>query len=61
MSEYRMSQKEFAQVLGMSPSHYNMYETGRNIPYIEQGLTMAKKLNKSLEEIYFIIDSDITK
>lgn len=49
-------QTEFAEFLGIGPSQYNRYEKQSGQPTIEIALKIAKRLNKTVEEIFYIED-----
>jgi len=56
MREYMMTQKEFAEkVLDMDYRQYNKYENGTT-PYGETMLYIAKKLNKKVEDIFYLVE-----
>lgn len=56
MKEYMMKQKEFAEkILDMDYRKYNNYENGTT-PSAESMLYIAKKLNKSVEQIFYLVD-----
>lgn len=56
MKEYMMKQKEFAEkVLEMDYRKYNNYENGTT-PSGEAMLYIAKKLNRPVEEIFYLVD-----
>lgn len=49
-----MNQKEFARFLGIVPNQYNRYERQHSQPTLELALRFAKKLNVSVEDIFYI-------
>lgn len=55
MREYLMNMKEFAEVLDINYRQYTEYEKGV-IPKIETIFKIAKKLNRSIEEIFYMED-----
>lgn len=54
MREYMMGPGEFAKLLGTDIKNYNNWESGRSRPRLEIALCIAKKLNKKVEEIWYI-------
>lgn len=54
MNEYTMEQKEFAEYLKVSLKNYNNWELGNSRPKLELALEIARKLNKSVEEIWYL-------
>jgi putative transcriptional regulator len=55
MKEYMKTQKEFALILGLNYRQYNRYENG-TVPESETMLKIAKALNRSVEEIFYLIE-----
>ncbi len=49
-------QKEMADKLGLNQAQYNRYERQEMQPSIEIALKIAKMLNKSVEDIFYITD-----
>ena len=57
MKEYQMSPTEFCQnVLHISRSTYSQLENSKTIGNIETALKIAKALNRTIEDIWFIED-----
>lgn len=55
MKEYMMNQKQFAEeVLEMDYRKYNNYERGTS-PSGEVMLYIAKKLNRPVEEVFYLV------
>ncbi|MBU3106709.1 helix-turn-helix domain-containing protein [Clostridium gasigenes] len=54
MKEYLMAPGEFAKYIGTDIKNYSNWETGRSRPKLEIALKIAKKLNKTVEEIWFL-------
>lgn len=54
MREYMLKQKEFSEMLGYKNSSYFGWESGANKPSVEVALDIAKKLNKKVEEIWYL-------
>ncbi len=54
MQEYMMSQKEFAKFIDINYRQYNKYEHDGIIPYLEVALKIARKLNKQVEDIFYL-------
>ncbi|MDU6337849.1 helix-turn-helix transcriptional regulator [Clostridium sporogenes] len=56
MREYMMNQKEFCeQILKLSVSTYNPIEQNKAQGNIETILKIAKALNRSVEEIWYMV------
>ncbi|MBY7016680.1 helix-turn-helix transcriptional regulator [Clostridium sporogenes] len=56
MREYMMNQKEFCeQILRLSVSTYNPIEQNKAQGNIETILKIAKALNRSVEEIWYMV------
>ncbi|GAA0735807.1 helix-turn-helix transcriptional regulator [Clostridium oceanicum] len=56
MREYLMNQKEFSEkVLKLSLSTYNPIEQNKSQGNIETILKIAKALNRSIEEIWYMV------
>jgi putative transcriptional regulator len=55
MREYMMSQTEFAEVLNMNYRQYSRYENG-TVPTSETMLLIALKLNKKVEDIFYLVE-----
>jgi putative transcriptional regulator len=54
LTEYQEdNQKAFAKSLEIAPSQYNRYETGDILPSLSIALKIAKKLNKTVDEIWY--------
>lgn len=53
MKEYMMSSKEFSEMLGIKLSTYSQWENGNNNPNLEKAIEISKKLNKTIEDIWF--------
>jgi transcriptional regulator with XRE-family HTH domain len=53
MKEYMMSQKEFAEFFNIDYRKYNHYENSTS-PAAETMLLIAKKLNRSVESIFYL-------
>jgi len=54
MKEYMLSQKDFAAMLEIRPNQYNRYEKDVNTPSVEIALKIAQKLNKKIEDIWYL-------
>ncbi|MBB6623851.1 helix-turn-helix domain-containing protein [Clostridium gasigenes] len=54
MKEYLMAPGEFAKYIGTDIKNYSNWESGRSRPKLEIALQIAKKLNKTVEEIWFL-------
>ena len=53
MREYEMTQKEFANLLGIKASTYNLIESSRRMPSIEMAFSVAETLNKKVDDIWY--------
>lgn len=56
MKEYMMDQKEFSQMIGIKKSTYNSIELNKVQGNAETLLTIAKALNRKVEDIWYLID-----
>lgn len=54
MRDYLMEPEEFAKILDINIKSYYSYEKGSSRPTLEKSLEIAKKLNKKLEEIWYL-------
>lgn len=54
MRDFLMTQTEFANFLNISRKTYAGWENNISRPNLESAMLIAKKLNKSIEEIWFI-------
>lgn len=52
--EYALDQKEFSELLGVSNTLYNKWERQRSQPSLEFALLIAKRLNRPVEEIFYL-------
>ena len=52
MREYLMNQGEFSKMLGIPLTTYSQWERGKSNPTLETALSIAKKLNKRIEDIW---------
>lgn len=53
--EYRIDSKsEFARNIGVEVHTYIKWENGDSNPILEKALEVAKKLNKNVEEIWYL-------
>lgn len=53
MKEYMMNMTQFADMLEINYHQYVRYENG-TVPYLEVALKIAKKLNKHVDEIFYL-------
>lgn len=53
MKEYMMNMTQFAEMLNINYKQYVKYEKG-TVPYLEVALRISKKLNKSVNEIFYL-------
>lgn len=49
-------QNEMAQLLGIAQNQYNRYEKQTGQPTLDVALRIAKRLNKPVEEIFYLDD-----
>lgn len=56
MREYLMDQKAFAEMLGIKRSTYNTIELNKVQGNAETLLTIAKALNRKVEDIWYLED-----
>lgn len=56
MKEHMLNKKEFAEYLGVPELQYGRYENSYNQPSLEMALKISKKLNKTVNQIWFIED-----
>ncbi|WP_460299782.1 helix-turn-helix transcriptional regulator [Clostridium botulinum] len=54
MKEYMMGQKEFAKMIKIANTTYCQWESGICNPKLELAFTIAKKLNKKADEIWYL-------
>lgn len=54
MREYMMNPKEFARLIEVNPKTYYAWENGTSVPSMKEGLRVAKKLSKNLDEIWYL-------
>lgn len=47
-----LSQKEFAEMLGILPDNYSRIENNKVQLSLERAIILARKLNKSVEDIF---------
>ncbi|NLY46812.1 MAG: helix-turn-helix domain-containing protein [Tissierella sp.] len=53
MREYMLNMKEFAKLLDINYVQYIGYEKG-TVPYLEVALRISKKLNRSIDDIFYL-------
>lgn len=53
LREYAMSSTDFAKMLGVSISVYSAWERGVNFPQLEKAFDVAKKLNRTVIDIWY--------
>ena len=53
MKEHMMSPGEFALYIGTDMQNYNNWESNRSKPKLELAMSIALKLNKRIEEIWY--------
>jgi DNA-binding XRE family transcriptional regulator len=55
MKEYMLNQTEFAELLEIDYRQYSRYEKGI-VPTSETMLKIAQKLNKKVEDIFYLVE-----
>lgn len=53
MKEYMMNPGEFSKHIGTDIKNYNNWESNRSKPKLELAMSIALKLNKNIEEIWY--------
>jgi len=54
MKEYMMNMTQFAEYLGIDIKLLSSWERGRSKPTLERALEISKKLNKTVNEIWYL-------
>jgi len=54
MREYMMTQTEFSKVLGYDLKTVSNWERGLSTPILERALNVSRKLNKNVNEIWYL-------
>ena len=54
MKEYMLSQIEFCKILEIPNTTYSNWESGVSRPTLEQSFNISDKLNKKLEDIWYL-------
>lgn len=54
MKEFLMSPGEFAKLIGTDIKNYSNWESNRSRPRLEIAIEIAKKLNRKVEDIWYI-------
>ena len=54
MKEYMMNQKDFANKLNVPVKVYWSWENGKSNPTLERALEVARKLNKNINELWYL-------
>lgn len=54
MREFLMEIKEFADKLGVNLKTYSNWEKNRSKPPLEEALRIANKLNRRVEDIWYL-------
>lgn len=54
MKEFLMAPGEFAKYIGTDIKNYSNWENGRSVPRLEIALKIAIKLNKKVEDIWYV-------
>lgn len=52
-NETKMTQRELAESIGISPSAIAMYELGKRVPSLKTAIRIAKFFNTQVENISF--------
>lgn len=51
--DFRMTQTEFAAMLGVSVHQYNRYEKGASLPSLEVALRISEKVGRPVNELFY--------
>lgn len=54
MKEYMMNPQEFSQLIDINCKTYYSWESGTVGPSLETALKVSKKLNKTIEDIWYL-------
>lgn len=54
MKEYMMEPQEFSRFIGVNYKTYYSWEKGTAGPSLETALKIAKKLNKNIEDVWYL-------
>ena len=54
--EYNLSPTEFSKLLGINRKTYYHLEAGESFPPLEKAFLIAKKLNKDINQIWYLVD-----
>lgn len=54
MKEYMMTQKEFAEFLGIHYTHYNRIENNQMQATLEKALIISEKLGRPVNDIFYL-------
>lgn len=54
MKEHMMEPEEFAKLLNINIKSYYSYERDFSRPTLEKALEIAKKLNKNIDDIWYL-------
>jgi DNA-binding XRE family transcriptional regulator len=55
MKEFMLNKKEFAKYLEIAERQYNRYENAIQQPSLETALYIAKKINKTVDDLWEIV------
>ncbi|MED4892918.1 MULTISPECIES: helix-turn-helix transcriptional regulator [Heyndrickxia] len=54
--QHEMSQKEFAEYIGVNQSQYNRYERNTHQPTLEIAIRISDKLGMTVNDIFYLKD-----
>lgn len=54
MKEFMMEPAEFADMLQVNPKSYYQWESGASRPNLEKSLQVAKKLDRNVNDIWYL-------
>lgn len=54
MKEYMMDPGEFSKLIGTDINNYSNWESNRSRPRLELALVIAQKLNRKVEDIWYV-------
>lgn len=56
VKEYDMTATDFSKKLGVSVGLYSAWELGKAKPKLDKALEVSRRLNRSVEDIWYIDD-----
>lgn len=60
MQEYMQNKREFSKTIGIAEQQYLRYENALTLPSLEISLKISYKLNKTVNEIWYIENEKMT-